>query len=61
MKSDCCFEECKDCLHREYADNLYCCQANRLGLAWHRLIKELPFINKFADDYRYCNWYQKEE
>ena len=61
MKSDCYFDECKDCLYREHSDSLYCCAASRLGLAWHRLIKETPIINKFADDYKYCNWYQKEE
>lgn len=61
MKLDCYFDECKDCLHREYNDDFVGCLSNRLGFAWHRLIKELPLINKLADDYRYCHWYQKEE
>lgn len=61
MKSDCHFDECKDCLYRERNDDLLCCAGSRLCLAWHRLIKELPIINKFIDDDYYCNWYQKEE
>ena len=36
MKSDCYFDECKDCLYREYSDKLVGCAANRLGLAWYR-------------------------
>lgn len=61
MKSDCYFDECKDCLYRECSDKLVGCAASRLGLAWYRLIKELPIINKFVVDYKYCNWFQKEE
>ena len=61
MKSDCYFDECRDCLYKQHNDKLLCCTTNRLGLAWHRLLLELPLINKFIDDYRYCHWYQKEE
>ena len=61
MKSDCYFDECKDCMYREHNDNLCCCAASRLGLAWYRLLKELPIVNRFIVDYKYCNWYQKEE
>ena len=60
MKSDCCFDECKDCLHKEYSDDLCCCTTSRLTLAWYRLLKELPIVNKFIDNYKYCNWYEKE-
>lgn len=61
MKSDCYFDECKDCMYKEHSDDLLCCAASRLGLAMYRLIKELPIINKLIDDNKYCNWYQKEE
>lgn len=61
MKSSYYFDECKDCLHREYSDKLYCCAASKLGLAWYRVLKELPIINKFVVDYKYCNWFLKEE
>lgn len=61
MKSDYYFDECKDCMYREYSDELFCCAGSRLGLALHKLIKELPIISKFVDDYKYCGWYQKEE
>ncbi len=61
MKSDCYFDECKDCLYREHSDDLLCCAASRMGLAWHRWIKELPIIDRLADSYKYCNWYQKED
>ena len=60
MKPDCYFDECKDCLYREHSDDLLCCAGSRLGLAWYRLIKELPIINKLVDDYKlgrcYFNW-----
>lgn len=55
------FDECQDCLYKEHSDKLLCCAASRLGLAWHRLIKESPIINKFIDDNKYCNWFQKGE
>lgn len=65
MKSDYYFDECKDCLHSEYSDKLYCCQTSRLGLAFHRmwegLWEEIPAMKKVMDDYKYCNWYQKGE
>lgn len=61
MKSNCYFDECKDCINNQYNDDLFCCAASRLGLAWYRLFKEIPIINRFVNDYKYCNWYQKEE
>ena len=60
MKSDCYFEECKDCIYKEYNDNLIVCLTNRLGLAWYKLLLELPIINKFIDKYRFCYYFQKE-
>lgn len=61
MKSDIRFDECKDCVYREYSDKLVGCAANRLSLAWHRMIKELPIINKFIDDNRYCYWFIEDK
>ena len=60
MKSDCCFDECKDCLNKEYNDKLLGCATNRLSLAFHKLFKEIPIINRFTDDCKHCNWYEKE-
>ena len=59
MKSDCYFDECKDCIYREYNNYLNVCLTNRLSLAWHRLLLELPFINKFVDRHKFCHWFQK--
>lgn len=61
MKSDCYFDECKDCLYREHSDDLVCCAASRLGLACHRLVEELPIINRLIDGHKSCSWYQKDE
>lgn len=61
MNSDCYFDECKDCMNRQYSDDLCCCAANRLGLAWYRLLKEIPIINKFIEDNKCCDWFEKEE
>ena len=61
MKSNCYFEECKDCLYRKHNDDLLCCLTNRLGLAFHELLKELPIINKFIDSYKYCHYFEKEQ
>ena len=60
MKSDCYFKECKDCINREYNNELLCCLSNRLGLAWHRLFLEIPIINKFIDKHRFCYMFEKE-
>lgn len=60
MKSNCYFEECKDCINREYNNDLVCCLSNRLSLAWHRMMLELPFINKFIDKHKSCHWFKKE-
>lgn len=61
MKSDCNFKECKYCMYKEYGDDLLRCAASRLGLAWHKLFKELPIVNKFINDDKHCIWFQKEE
>lgn len=61
MKSNCYFEECKNCMYKEYNDDLIGCLSNRLGLAFYQLFKEIPIANKFINDYRYCHWFQKEE
>lgn len=60
MKSDCYFEECNDCIYKEYNDDLIVCLTNRLGLVWYKLLLELPIINKFIDKYRFCYYFQKE-
>lgn len=61
MKNDCYFDECKDCLWREYNNDLICCLTSRLNLAWHKLFIELPIINKFIDKNRYCHWYERDK
>ena len=35
------------------------CLTNRLSLAFYRLLKEIPIINKFIVDYKFCNWFVK--
>ena len=60
IKSNCYFDECKNCINREYNDNLLCCLSNRLSLAWHKLFLELPFINKFVSKNKFCNMFEKE-
>lgn len=59
MKSDCYFDECKDCEFQDCNDTTMICLINRLGLAFHNLYKEMPVINKFIDDYKFCNWFVK--
>ena len=60
MKSDCYFDECKDCINREYNNDLVCCLSNRLSLAWHRFLLEMPIVNKFIDKHKFCYWFEKE-
>lgn len=60
MKSDCYFEECKNCINREYSNDLICCLSNRLHLAWHRLLLELPLIDKLMDKHESCNYFEKD-
>lgn len=60
MKSDCYFDECKYCVYKKYNDDLVACLSNRLSLAWHKLLLELPLINKFVDKHKFCYWFEKE-
>lgn len=57
MKSDCYFEECRNCINRKYNDDLICCLSNRLALAWHKMLVEL----KLANGNKYCNYFEKEQ
>ena len=59
MKSDCYFDECKYCINKEYNDDLVCCLSNRLSLAWHKLLLELPLINKLIDKHKFCYWFEE--
>lgn len=54
------FDECNECEFREYSDHIIGCLNNRLGLAFHNLLQELPIINKFIDDVRFCHLFIKE-
>lgn len=54
MRSDCYFDECKDCVYREYNNSLVCCLTNRLSLAFYKLFAEIPIVNKFIDNYKHC-------
>lgn len=49
MESDCYFEECKDCVYKEYNNDLLCCLFSRLSLAQHRFFLALPLINKIIN------------
>lgn len=60
MNSDCYFEECNNCINKEYNDQLYCCLNSRLSLAWHKFLLELPIINRLIDRHKHCNWFEKE-
>lgn len=60
MKSDCYFEECEHCIWRECNDDLICCLTNRLSLAWHKLLLEMPLINKIIDKHKFCYMFVKE-
>ena len=60
MKADGYFEECKDCINKEYNDDFMGCLTNRLSLAWYRMLLELPVINKFIDKHKFCYWFEKE-
>ena len=60
MKSDCYFDECKDCIWREHNNDLVGCLGNRLNLAWHKLLLEMPLINKLIEKEKYCTWFEKE-
>ena len=59
MKSDCYFEECKDCMYKECSHFLMCCLTSRLCLALHRLFLEVPIVNKFTSKNEHCHWYLK--
>lgn len=61
MKSDCYFDECKYCVNKDYNDCLSGCLANRLSLAFHKLLIDIPIINKLIDGHKYCYWFEKEE
>lgn len=54
MKSDCYFAECTDCEFRDCNNDTMICLTNRLNLAFYKLCKELPIINKFMKDYKGC-------
>lgn len=54
------FKECEYCIYKEYNDDLLCCLSNRLSLAWHRFILEMPLINKFIDKHKFCYTFEKE-
>ena len=62
MKCDCYFDECKDCVWKEHNDDSIGCLTNRLGLAWYRLLLEMPIISKFIDKdkYKFCHMFEKE-
>lgn len=60
-QNNCYFEECKNCMYKEYNNDLVCCLSNRLGLAFHKLLKEIPFVNKLIDKNRYCYGFTMEE
>ena len=60
MKSDCYFEECKDCMYKECSHFLMCCLTSRLRLALHRLFLEVLIVNKFTSKNEHCHWYLKE-
>ena len=59
MNSNYYFDECKDCVNREYNNDLICCLSNRLNLAWHKLLLEIPIVNKFINSYKYCDMFIK--
>ena len=61
MKSNCYFDECKDCMYREHNDDLMCCAVSKLALAFHRLIIEIPIVNRLVNKYKYCNWFIKDK
>ena len=60
MESDCYFDECKNCIYKEHNEDLLCCLSNRLNLALHRLLLEIPLVNKFIDKNKYCYMFEKE-
>ena len=60
MKSDCYFEECKDCINKRYNDKFIGCLVNRLSLAFHRMLIETPIINKLVNKNKYCGWFEKD-
>ena len=61
MKSDCCFTECKNCMYKDHSNDLICCLVSKLGLAFHKLVIEIPIVNRFIDKYKYCNWYIEDK
>lgn len=60
MKSDCYFEECKYCINKQFNDRFMECLTNRLSLAWHNCLLEIPIINKLIKKEKYCHWYKHE-
>lgn len=55
MKSNCYFEECGYCEFQDCNDDTMICLVNRLSLAFYKLLKELPVVNKFINGYKFCN------
>ena len=60
MKSDCYFDECKDCVWKSHNNMLLGCLGSRIGLAWHRFLLEMPLINGLIDRHKFCHWFIKE-
>lgn len=60
MKSDCYFDECKNCMYMEHNNDLLCCLTNRLSLATHKLFIETPIVNKFVSN-KYCNHFIEDK
>jgi hypothetical protein len=61
MKSDCYFNECKYCVNKDYNDCFSGCLANRLRLAFYKLLIEIPLINKIIDNHIYCYRFESKE
>lgn len=55
------YPECIHCDNYEYRDDLCCCLANKLGLAWHKLLLEIPIVKRFVDKHKYCEGFERRE
>lgn len=52
---------CEQCEFYEHRNNTMICLVYRLRLAFHKLLTEIPIVNKFVDGDKICDWFLEKE
>ena len=53
-------KQCENCINKEYKDDLCCCAAAHLGHAIREILKGLPLLGQYIQDYE-CQHWMKED